>query len=88
MIDKISGKVAYAVLTFGGFLGMGRKHLPIPWSRLTYDRKLCAYQLDLTDEELAEAPFYEADLEFDWGDRRRVDEIHKYYRTTPHYWDV
>src|SRR3954451_5379610 len=50
MIDKLSGNVAYAVLSFGGFLGMGQKHLPIPWARLTYDRTLGAYQLDLTDE--------------------------------------
>src|SRR5207253_6306421 len=36
MIDKHSGSVAYAVLSFGGFLGVGRKHLPIPWARLNY----------------------------------------------------
>ena len=34
MIDKLTGNVAYAVLSFGGFLGMGKKHLPIPWARL------------------------------------------------------
>jgi hypothetical protein len=47
MIDKLSGNVAYAVLSFGGFLGMGQKHLPIPWARLRYDQTLGAYQLDL-----------------------------------------
>jgi PRC-barrel domain len=55
MIDKLSGNVAYAVLSFGGFLGMGQKHLPIPWARLTYDRALGAYHLDLTEEELKRA---------------------------------
>ena len=40
MINKLSGKVAYAVLSFGGFLGMGEKHAPIPWDRLTYDPAL------------------------------------------------
>jgi len=40
MIDKLSGNVAYAVLSFGGFLGMGQKHTPVPWARLTYDRAL------------------------------------------------
>src|SRR6266700_4094855 len=49
MIDKLTGNVAYAVLSFGGFLGMGQKHAPIPWARLSYDRTLGAYQLDLTD---------------------------------------
>src|SRR5882672_12963626 len=60
MIDKLTGSVAYAVLSFGGFLGVGQKHAPIPWSRLTYDQQLEAYQVDLTDEELKKAPAYEA----------------------------
>ena len=85
MIDKLSGNVAYAVLSFGGFLGMGQKHLPIPWARLTYDRTLGAYQLDLTDEELARAPAYAADKDFDWGNRDREIEVHRFYRTSP-YW--
>src|SRR6266581_2146315 len=66
MIDKLSGNVAYAVLSFGGFLGMGQKHLPVPWPRLNYDRKLGAYHVDLTDEELKRAPSFAADKEFDW----------------------
>src|SRR5689334_13652764 len=71
MIDKLSGNVAYAVLSFGGFLGMGQKHLPVPWARLTYDRNLGAYHLDLTEDELKAAPSFAADQEFDWGDRSR-----------------
>jgi hypothetical protein len=85
MIDKLSGNVAYAVLSFGGFLGMGQKHAPIPWARLNYDRGLGAYRLDLSDEELKQAPAVAADQEFDWGDRRREVEIHNYYRVPP-YW--
>jgi hypothetical protein len=85
MIDKLSGNVAYAVLSFDGFLGMGQKHLPIPWARLTYDRTLGAYQLDLSEEELKQAPSFAADQEFDWGDRSREIEIHNYYRVPP-YW--
>jgi len=85
MIDKLSGNVAYAVLSFGGFLGMGQKHAPIPWARLSYDRMLGAYRLDLTDEELKQAPAVAADQEFDWGDRSREVEIHNYYRVPP-YW--
>lgn len=69
MIDKLSGNVVYAVLSFGYFLGIGQKHLPIPWARLKYDRAKAAYQVDLTDEELSRAPAYEADKEFDWGNR-------------------
>jgi hypothetical protein len=85
MIDKLSGNVAYAVLSFGGFLGMGQKHAPIPWARLSYDRALGAYRLDLTDEELKQAPAVAAGQEFDWGDRSREVEIHNYYRVPP-YW--
>src|ERR1700724_2986428 len=52
MIDKLSGNVAYAVLSFGGFLGVGQKHAPVPWARLTYDPALGAYRLDLSEDEL------------------------------------
>jgi hypothetical protein len=87
MIDKLSGNVAYAVLSFGGFLGMEQKHLPVPWGRLKYDPAQEAYKLDLTDEELRRAPAYEADKEFDWGDRSQEILIHSYYKA-PHYWDL
>ena len=85
MIDKLSGNVVYAVFSFGGFLGMGQKHLPIPWARLSYDRTLAGYQLDLTDEELARAPAFGAENDFEWGDRSREIEIHQYYNVRP-YW--
>jgi hypothetical protein len=85
MVDKLSGKVAYAVLSFGGFIGLGQKHLPIPWTRLKYDPDSGAYQLDLSDEELSRAPAYEADKEFDWGDRSQEIAVHDYYKT-PGYW--
>jgi hypothetical protein len=88
MIDKISGNVAYAVLGFGGFLGMGRKHSPIPWDRLKYDPAQEAYLADLTDEELRRAPDYEADEDFDWGDRSQEVAIGNYYYRSPHYWGV
>ena len=85
MIDKISGQVAYAVLSFGGILGLGKKHLPIPWSRLQYNRLAEAYELDLSDEELKRAPAYASDKDFDWGDRAQEIIIHNYYRKQP-YW--
>jgi hypothetical protein len=85
MIDKLSGNVAYAVLSFGGFLGMGRKHLPIPWVRLKYGLAEEAYLLDLSDEEIRAAPSYEAGKEFDWGDRSQEIVIHSYYKAS-HYW--
>ncbi len=87
MIDKLRGNVAYAVLSFGGFLGMGRKHLPIPWARLKYDLAQESYLVDITDEELSHAPDYETDAEFDWGDRSNEIVMRTYYRS-PHYWGV
>jgi|ERR1041385_9134983 hypothetical protein len=87
MIDKISGKVAYAVLSFGGFLGIGEKHLPIPWERLKYDTTSEAYHISISDAELARAPSYAADKEFDWGDRSEERRLHDYYGTRP-YWGI
>jgi hypothetical protein len=85
MIDKISGKVSYAVLSFGGFLGMGATLLPLPWARLTYNTRFEAYQLDIDDDELRRAPSFRSDLDFDWGDRSQEAELHRYYGTPP-YW--
>jgi hypothetical protein len=85
MIDKISGKVSYAVLSFGGFLGMGTNLLPLPWGRLSYNTTFEAYELDIDDEELKRAPSFRADKDFDWGDRAQEAELHRYYGMPP-YW--
>ncbi len=85
MIDKVSGKVSYAILSFGGFFGMGSNLLPLPWGRLTYNPRFEAYQLDIDDEELKRAPSFRADKEFDWGDRSQEAELHRYYGIPP-YW--
>lgn len=87
MIDKISGNVAYAVLRYGGLLGLGEKHMPIPWAKLKFDPTARAYQVDMSDDELAKAPSYTADKEFDWGDRSQETQLHDYYRTRP-YWGI
>jgi PRC-barrel domain protein len=52
MIDKRSGKVAYAVVSFGGFLGMGEDYYPMPWSKLDYDTSLGGYRVDITEDQL------------------------------------
>ena len=85
MIEKISGKVAYAVLSFGGFLGIGEEEHTIPWSKLTYDTNLGGYRTDITEEQLRGAPSFSRDLDYDWSDRRREQELHDYWRT-PYYW--
>jgi sporulation protein YlmC with PRC-barrel domain len=58
MVDKRSGKVAYAVMSFGGFLGMGSDYHPLPWEQLSYDRSKGGYVVDLSREQLEAAPTY------------------------------
>jgi hypothetical protein len=71
MIDKLTGNVAYAILSFSGFVGVGQRRLPIPWRQLTYDRKLAAYHLDLAESEVSAMP---QGSDIDWGDRGRQIE--------------
>ena len=66
MIDKYSGQVAYAVMSFGGFLGIGERYHPLPWRMLTYDTGLGGYVVDVTREQLERAPSYARD-EAPWG---------------------
>jgi hypothetical protein len=58
MVDKFTGQVGYAVLSFGGFLGIGESYHPLPWNALTYDTNLGGYVVDLPQDRLAEAPRY------------------------------
>ena len=84
MIDKISGKVAYAVASFGGFLGMGEDYYPVPWATLKYDTKLGGYVLDFTRDELEQAPKYSESQGWNWS-RENDQRVYEYYRTEP-YW--
>jgi hypothetical protein len=80
MIDKITGQVAYAVMSFGGFLGFGERHYPIPWSALRYDQTSACYMTDITPAQLKNAPTQEDDGSFDWGDRRQEELTRRYAR--------
>ena len=85
MIDKQSGRIAYAVLSFGGFLGMGERFHPIPWSNLKYDTRQGGYVVGLTKEQLEKAPTFSQDETPAWGDRAYESRIHDYYGSRP-YW--
>ena len=78
MIDKMSGKIAYAVLSFGGFLGFAQKHFPIPWASLKYNARFSAYELEVTEVQLRAAPSYAPGEEFDWGDRADRIIVHHF----------
>jgi PRC-barrel domain len=78
MIDKYSGQVAYAVMSFGGFLGLGERYHPLPWRSLTYDTGLGGYVVDVGRERLEKAPSYGRD-EAPWGDPAYGRRVSDYY---------
>ena len=81
MLEKRSDKIAYAVLSFGGFLGLGHDHYPIPWAKLDYNERLGGYELNLTDAELKGAPKYSGD-NWDWS-ADRCRSLSDYYKVPP-----
>jgi PRC-barrel domain protein len=80
MIDKISGKVAYAVISFGGFMGMGEDYYPIPWSTLKYDTQLGGYRVNLTEDQLKNAPKFTRSTDWDWSNRANDRRVYDYYK--------
>ena len=85
MIDKLTGNVAYAVMSFGGFMGMGEDYYPIPWSMLEYDTSLEGYRIRLTKEQIERAPKYAESTGWNWN-RENDRRVYDYYRTKP-YWN-
>jgi hypothetical protein len=79
MIDKVSGKVSYAVLSFGGFLGIGDEHYPLPWQSLKYDTNLEGYVTGITQAKLEGAPKYANDDSWNWPDTSRTRSVDYYY---------
>ena len=86
MIDKTSGKVAYAVMSFGGFLGIGDRYHPLPWSVLDYETSQGGYVVDLDRSKLEGAPTYGTSETPNWSDRGWGQQVHDYYGTRP-YWE-
>jgi hypothetical protein len=85
MIDKIGGKVAYAVMSFGGFLGLGSDYYPLPWSLLKYNERLGGYEVNVTEDQLRRAPKFRKDEPWAYGSRERESQLYSYYNVTP-YW--
>ncbi len=78
-LDKRSGKVAYAILSFGGLLGMGDKRQPLPWSVLNYDTEQRGYVVDITQEFLALAPKLDVSELSGWDDTSSREAFHEHY---------
>jgi hypothetical protein len=81
MIEKTSGRVHYAVMTFGGFLGIGHDYYPIPWPLLTYNEEAGGYELDIPEETLRNAPKETQDIDF--GLRDEMVSAYSYYGAVP-----
>ena len=82
MIDKQSGKIAYAVLNFGSFLKMGGEERPLPWSALSYDVDQNGYRVSKTKSDLENAPSHSGDWH---SDRDWEDRTHSHYGANPYY---
>lgn len=86
MLDVTSGRIAYAVLSFGGFLGMGTKLFAIPWTALTLDAAEKRFVLDVSKERLESAPGFDKDHWPTMADQDWAAGVHTYYDAKP-YWD-
>lgn len=86
MIDLDAGRVAYAVLSFGGFLGMGDKLFAIPWGMLSVDTENKELVLNVDKSVLENAPGFDKDNWPNMADRTWASEIYTYYGYEP-YWD-
>lgn len=82
ILEKRGGRVAYAVLSFGGFLGIGHDHYPLPWEKLSYDESLDGYRVDVTRQQVENAPRFA-----DKSDERWYDDngrkVYDYYGVPP-----
>jgi sporulation protein YlmC with PRC-barrel domain len=87
MIDKMSGRIAYAVVGFGGFLGIGNRHYPLPWETLKYDTNIGGFVVDLDRRMLEGAPSYTDTETVGWDDPAWGKSVYEYYGARP-YWDA
>jgi sporulation protein YlmC with PRC-barrel domain len=86
MLDVPTGRIAYAVLSSGGFLGIGDKLFAIPWSSLTLDPENKCFVLDIAKQRLEQAPGFDKDHWPSMADPDWARELHTYYRVRP-YWE-
>lgn len=80
MIDKFAGEVEYAVMSTGGFLGIGESYSPVPWHSLSYDVNLGGYVIDADRARLEHAPRYAPNSQPNWSDRSYADRVDEYWQ--------
>ena len=81
MLDTNTGKVSYAVLSYGGFLGMGEKLFAVPWEALKLDTENKRFVLNVDSEKLESAPGFDKDNWPNMADEKWADRIHSFYGT-------
>jgi sporulation protein YlmC with PRC-barrel domain len=86
MLDVPTGRIAYAVLSFGGFLGLGNKLFAVPWGALTLDEREHEFILNVDKKQLQNAPGFDKDNWPDMADQTWGSQVHDYYGSQP-YWD-
>jgi sporulation protein YlmC with PRC-barrel domain len=84
MLDMRTGRVAYAVLSFGGFLGIGEKLFAVPWQALQLDTVNKRFTLNVDKNRLKAAPGFDPDDWPDMSDATWANQIHSFYGTTPY----
>jgi sporulation protein YlmC with PRC-barrel domain len=85
VLDKLSSNIMFAIVGFGGFLGIGEKYHPVPWSTLDYDESEGGYIVNLSKDELKAAPAYSME-ELTQGDGTQFrDRVYDYYEVS-RYW--
>jgi sporulation protein YlmC with PRC-barrel domain len=85
VIDSVASRVTYAVMSFGGFLGIGDKLFAVPWVSLQYDKADDVFVMKADRDLLKNAPGFDKDNWPDMSDPTRLSEIYKYYGSEP-YW--
>ena len=79
MIDKFAGQVEYAVMSSGGFLGIGDSYNPVPWKSLVYDVNLGGYVMDADRTRLEQAPRFQSTGRPNWSDRAYTEQVDEYW---------
>lgn len=79
MVDKRSGQAEYAVLAFGGLFGIGHRHYPLPWKALDYDPERGGYVVDVTREQVENAPSYDREGDEPAYDRAYGEQVYGHY---------
>ena len=85
MLEKTANDIMFAVIGFGGFLGIGDRHYPLPWEKLTYDTNMGGFVVDLDRRMIEGAPSYTDESTASWEDPTWGKRVYEYYGAHP-YW--